>query len=61
MDRNHAVIERQIDVLTLAAAGTPDQAGADRRHAMDAGVHVGDRDPQQRWCLARIADLCHRT
>jgi hypothetical protein len=50
----------EIDVLAFAAGRTPHQGRADRRHAVQAGIHVGDRNPQQRWWFARIAKLRHR-
>ena len=36
-----------------------EQRGVDRRHRMDAGVHVAQRDAQQRRRLARRADHLH--
>jgi hypothetical protein len=57
--RHHAVVERKVEVLALAAALAPKERGTDRGDAVRAGIHVGQRHPEQRWRLPRVADHGH--
>ena len=58
--RHHAVVEREINVPAAAAADPAEQRRADRRHAVHAGVHVGDGHSKQRRRLARDPNQRHR-
>ena len=47
-------------MLAAPARRPPEQRRVDRGHSVDAGVHVGERDPEQRRCLSRDPDHGHR-
>ena len=60
VDRDHAVVEREVDVLAAPTGHAPEQRRIDRGYSVDAGVHVGQRDPEQRRRLAGDSDHGHR-
>ena len=56
---HHAIVERHVNVTTLARRCAADERRADCRHAMGAGIHVGDGHPEQRRRRARHAEHRH--
>ena len=56
---DHAVVQGDVDVLSAATAHAAKQRGANCRHAVHAGVHVGDGHAKQRRRFARHANQRH--
>lgn len=53
------VIQRHIDVLALVGTDPSQQGRIDRGDRVDAGVHVAQRNTQQRWRLTRYPHHLH--